>query len=506
MQNALEQESYKKNTAEVILIILLGFCYLFPVFRSEIFLYSAFFDDFYYYLKIAENYCSGEGFSFTKGVYTNGYQPFYQYFICALVYLSKLFGVNTLVFIRTMLTLTFTGFSLLLLKTIKPRFVFSRVVFLCGLFSYYFISANGMESLFIIPVLALFMIKLSANSATIFEVALYSVLCFFVRIDSFVILIPVVLYHLLSNHLLTGRKFFKTIAAFIIASIPLIIYLLYNHFYFGTLFPISGIAKTVVGFSGFHAATFKFFITRTMPLNLIFILGVFLCLFFYFKPYRQRNRLLVVYLVGTALLYIQNSLRSDWNIWPWYFYPFPVSILFASKEANFNLKSVAKFYRYAFYAVVITLPLFILYLVTTTAPREPEVMNTAALKVNEFEKNNNGIYAMGDRAGIVGYLLESPLVQLEGLVMDTTYLNQLKTKKRVSDLLNDYKVDYYIVSNPKKINDSTYLVSEPSQSHGYSYKLQDTISWPVMMDFIQQSNYTFKKNIEVHTIIFKVPK
>jgi len=506
MQNALEQESYKKNIAEIILIILLGFCYLFPVFRGEIFLYSAFFDDFYYYLKIAENYCSGEGFSFTKGVHTNGYQPFYQYFICGLVYLSKLFGVNTLVFIRISLSITFSSFSFLLLRQIKPRFIFSRVVFLCGLFSYYFISANGMESLFIIPVLAIFMIRLSINRASVFEVALSCVLCFFLRIDSFIILIPVVLYHLLTNRFLTGAKFPKTITAFLVASIPLIIYLLYNHFYFGTLFPISGIAKSVVGFSGFHAATFKFFITRTMPLNLVFILGVFLCLLFFFRPYQQRNRILVVYLIGTALLYIQNSLRSDWNIWPWYFYPFPVSILLASKEADFNLKNVAGYYRYAFYIVVITLPVFLLYLFTLTAPREPEVMNTAALKVNEFEKNNKGIYAMGDRAGIVGYLLKSPLVQLEGLVMDTAYLNSLKTEKKVRDLLNNYKTDYYIVSNPKKINDSTYLVSEPSQSHGYSYKLQDTISWPVMMDFIQQSNYTFKKNIAVHTIIFKVPK
>jgi len=506
MQSALGQDSLKKNIAEIILVILLGFCYLFPVFRSDIFLYSAFFDDFYYYLKIAENYCSGNGFSFTKGISTNGYQPFYQYFICALVYLSKLVGVNTLVFIRAVLALTFTGFSLLLLRQIKPQFIFSRVVFLCGIFSYYFISANGMESLFIIPVLALFVIRMSANKATVFEVALYCVLCFFLRIDSFVVLTPVVLYYLFSNHLLTGKKILKTIASFIVAAIPLVIYLLYNHFYFGTLFPISGIAKSVVGFSGFHGATFKFFISRTMPLNLVFVTGVFLCLFFFFKPYGKKKWILVFYLAGTALLYIQNSLRSDWNIWPWYFYPFPVSILLTSKEADFNLKSVAKYYRYAFFLVAVTLPLFLLYLTTTTAPREPEVMNTAAIKVNEFEKKNNGIYAMGDRAGIVGYLLESPLIQLEGLVMDTTYLNRLKTEKRVSDLLNNYKVDYYIVSNPKKINDSTYLVSEPSQSHGYSYKLKDTISWPVMMDFTQQSNYTFKKNIAVHTIIFKVPK
>ena len=130
MQSALRQDSLKKNMAEIILVILLGFCYLFPVFRSDIFLYSAFFDDFYYYLKIAENYCSGNGFSFTKGISTNGYQPFYQYFICALVYLSKLVGVNTLVFIRAVLALTFTGFSLLLLRQIKPQFIFSRVVFL----------------------------------------------------------------------------------------------------------------------------------------------------------------------------------------------------------------------------------------------------------------------------------------------------------------------------------------------------------------------------------------
>jgi hypothetical protein len=53
---------------------------------------------------------------------------------------------------------------------------------------------------------------------------------------------------------------------------------------------------------------------------------------------------------------------------------------------------------------------------------------------------------MGDRAGSVGYLLKSPLVQLEGLVMDKPFLENIKQQRPLKTVLQQYGVRYYITT------------------------------------------------------------
>jgi hypothetical protein len=155
-------------------------------------------------------------------------------------------------------------------------------------------------------------------------------------------------------------------------------------------------------------------------------------------------------------------------------------------------------------AVVIVVSSAVLY--ALQLDRDPIIVN--GFKVKEFEKNHPGTYAMGDRAGIVGYLASSPVVQLEGLVMDKNFLDKLKHSKKLIDLLQSYKVDYYITysNSTKEIGNSAFIVSEPFQSHGFSPKIVDTISWPVSYRFSIEEKYNKKAALSTETIIFKVPK
>lgn len=78
-------------------------------------------------------------------------------------------------------------------------------------------------------------------------------------------------------------------------------------------------------------------------------------------------------------------------------------------------------------------------------------INQAGLELREFEREHPGVYAMGDRAGVVGYLLKAPGVQLEGLVMSPVYLARLKTASSIEELLDAYGVDYYVATNPVRL-------------------------------------------------------
>src|SRR5687767_8783286 len=111
---ALKEKNIRQLST--IIIVFLSFCFLFPVFRLDIPLYSTFTDDFFYYLQIASNYNKGLGFSFTPGIATNGFQPLYQWLIIILVYLADLIQVNELVFIKVVLSIIFFLSSFLLQK------------------------------------------------------------------------------------------------------------------------------------------------------------------------------------------------------------------------------------------------------------------------------------------------------------------------------------------------------------------------------------------------------
>jgi hypothetical protein len=59
---------------------------------------------------------------------------------------------------------------------------------------------------------------------------------------------------------------------------------------------------------------------------------------------------------------------------------------------------------------------------------------------------------MGDRAGMVGYLLGDPLVQTEGLMMDPGYLLHIRNQDDLLATLRTYGVRYYIVSERRELS------------------------------------------------------
>jgi hypothetical protein len=70
---------------------------------------------------------------------------------------------------------------------------------------------------------------------------------------------------------------------------------------------------------------------------------------------------------------------------------------------------------------------------------------------------------MGDRAGIVGYLLEDGVLQMEGLEEDRALLRDIAAQRNLVEVLQERDVEYYVATNPGRQN-GCYEWCEPAQA------------------------------------------
>ena len=143
---------------------------------------------------------------------------------------------------------------------------------------------------------------------------------------------------------------------------------------------------------------------------------------------------------------------------------------------------------------------------------------THSRKIKEFIKSNPGTYAMGDRAGLVAYISDASILQLEGLASNYQLLDHIKHNDDLISVLHENRIDYLLVSIYKplrKINNSYYYVESPSSTQcGNStpklkgYLLTDPIFFYTASD--EQSalykNITGMPPPTTYTYIFRIEK
>jgi hypothetical protein len=122
-------------------------------------------------------------------------------------------------------------------------------------------------------------------------------------------------------------------------------------------------------------------------------------------------------------------------------------------------------------------------------------MYQTAIFVKQFSATHPGIYAMGDRAGMVSYLLPYPLVQTEGLVMDRDFLDLIKRRTPLREVLDKYGVRYYI-SIATKPYTGCYEASEPFEAGPQSPHM--------LAEFCEQPVTEFTDTDGIKTLIFRL--
>jgi len=246
------------------------------------------------------------------------------------------------------------------------------------------------------------------------------------------------------------RRVFRGVqlAAFAAASgIPLLAYLALNEHFFHRLLPISGVAKQLKGSLWPSSLALR----SWHGLNGLILAFAVFCLIAYLILIRRRTTLspvdrvlLPVLLAFPALHLLVLSVLSDWKLWGWYNYSLRFGILGIVLFLVFVVPETRK--KQSYLLGPLTLLLSFLVLALSFYHIDPEMVGiaNAAERLAKFEDTHPGRYAMGDRAGMFGYLSPGVVIQMEGLMRNSACLDHIRHEQPLRALLRDYRADYYV--------------------------------------------------------------
>lgn len=432
----------------LLLYIAIAIATLFSRFLGRTPLLAFYEDDFFYYLKVAQNLVA-HGMSSFDGVHlTNGYHPLWEAVITGLYTLVKgqLFFVGLQIITLLAASASYVGakalFKLLGLEGWLADLA-ALLVSLQGLVLF----RGGMEIILTIPLgiwLILFMLRRGESPRRLFAAGFLASLLALSRLDAIFLV-----FLLLLAKLWASPRSLRQAPTFFAGTVLFPLYLLFNHLYFHSALPVSGRAKQL---RLMHFPSWRGPVSLVYPLthtNLIFVWAALLlfvagCALGYRARRslsRERLAFLWALLLFPVLHLLVLSAMSDWQLWGWYSYPLVFSSIAAcallfGKDAPTKAGAVTA-------GLLVCLLSILLLGYVVLGPRAAASYAVSA-RIAEFMNEHPGTYAMGDRAGAVGYLANQPLIQLEGLMMDSAYLNRLQASEPLSEVLHDYGVTYYV--------------------------------------------------------------
>ncbi len=469
-------------------------------------------DDFFYYLVVARHILAGQGSTFDGTHLTNGYHPLWMLVFLVLVPLvhGRLLFIVFALLVTGLVLWTYGSAAACLRQYTTP---FAAQCIAAFLAINLVIISGGMEITLAVPLLfALCRYRLLHFQWRPWQALIYGLLAaatVLARLDSALFVLVLALLDLALSSDVPLRTRLRAVGPFIAGMSPVLLYLGLNLRWFGTAMPISSHAKQLRFHHTFtmqplHTILSQFFpeiSTLTRPITLVLLCSVLLLAFFGRGrlPTGQRGVVWALLLFMPLHLTIL-SFTSDWPVWRWYLYPFLVCglgsaiVLLARTERVFVV-------RYP-YTGFLALLLFLFAAIHITAFNVPDTTNLrsgrysfyfAATDISDFAATHPGIYAMGDRAGMVGYYLPDPLVQTEGLMMDKPFLENIRLQRNLLDVLRTYKVRYFIATNPLPQR-SCFLVREPVQGGNDAPSMRGT--------FCSQPVHSFESADHFRTLIF----
>ncbi len=452
-------------------------------------------DDLLYYLKVAQNLAQGNGSTFNGMVATNGYQPLW---FLVLTVLSRATRNPTAILTFLALTDFFAALLTFLLARrlvestgVRPLVVFAfaawTTLYSLTLFFY------GMETTLTVPLMLGVICLLrdvawltrSARHTFVFGLLLSGMVLS--RIDTLIF----------GGLLLAGILLFpslrclvrpRLVLGLLLGLLPIAIYFGINHLLFQTWLPVSGMAKELKFGRAPSLEPWRVFfhpLAGAFTLLLLGGMGIF---------HRIRRRLSpidrVVFLSTLSfpfIYYFILSCVSDWTLWGWYMYPLRAAVC-----VSFVLLC-----SWPPLSRILALPWVTGALVLTVVcgvglmrwTRQQADIQAASVEIAAFAQAHHGTYAMGDRAGRVAYLLDDPVVQTEGLMMDKDYLRFVRQQTPLRDVLAHYGVHYYIATAYKPFT-GCFEANEPAKAGPASAHMRAEFCGPPVATFLHEGTRT----------------
>jgi len=475
-------------------------------------------DDLWYYIKVAENILLERGSTFDGITPTNGYHPLWMGVLLAILRISG--GLYPLLIVLALVIAASTAVTFEMARRMIAKFVGTD-----GLFAwagatatavyFYVVAKHGMEVVLTVPLMLVFLWRVWTNPRSLSEpkslilTGLVASAVILSRLDSlmYVALFAVayVAYEGFSPKVVVPRGLY-----FAIGLLPVAGYALFNSLLFDGPLPVSGAAKQLVEAPFIQFGWRDYQVSRGIHYALIYpsaalvFVGLVTALVRTGKVERRALFLAVLPTLVFPFVFqlVQTSL-SDWPIWDWYLYPYIAATPIAIGVVGHVLQTqhdqldhaVAKFR----YKAWIPGAVCAIFLVSAAFPwaggKQKKSMQEFAEALIGFSESHPGRYAMGDRAGIVGIMLQHPLVQLEGLVGDRRFLENIKRRRNLVEVLAEYDVDYYVTSAfVKRCN--CYETFEPQKAGPYSPKMAGV--------FCQRPAMVFRTRENVTSVVFSL--
>jgi hypothetical protein len=434
---------------------------------------GAFDDDFFYYAQVARHLAQGAGSTFDGIHRTNGYHPLWLLCLTAFTWIG---GGRFFFVLVTLATAVSLGSVFMLTLQILRRLGVSPagqyVVAALITFQAELLLQGGMEVVLALPLLLLllwvFLKATKLDGWFYLRCGALASLCVLARLDSVLLvgLLPV----LGLRELRSLQRAIKAFFAFSAGLAPVWAYLWLNKIWFGSWMTVSAQAKEL---RLHHTPQFAPLLSLVHPLTTVRLLvaipgalcGVVLAGFLWKHggELSARTRAMLWTLaLFPAVYFALLCVLSDWPLWYWYFYPLVLACLGCGAALSVWLRPTERTW------VMLALGLTVVSVGYRAAynrshPPSKNPLFLAARDVASFAESHPGIYAMGDRGGTVAYLMNSPLIQLEGLMMDRAYLKRLQERPALDTMLREYGVRYY-VSTDATLKDGCFTTREPLES------------------------------------------
>jgi hypothetical protein len=477
-------------------------------------LYLSYFeDDYFYYLIVAKNIVLHGMSSFDGIRSTNGYQPLWQMINTGLYWVFRDHRAFFIVLLLVVFLLVIGTY-----RTLRRTQVLmgenKGYGLACALLSISFmaaISRTGMEVSLTLFLLTLFWHRMASSpleDQTPMGALLSGLLASGVvlgRLDAFVV---ITLYLLLTaiRPRNTRSAALRSGLYFCFGLLPVAVYFAWNHAVFGTLLPISGVAKNLKS-PWIPTASTLISLFKVRSVNLLltwpsFVLGTL----FVLQSNRVQTgveradlgvrRVQLCILLHPVFFYGILTFTSDWPIWSWYLYPLvPVAALLGPKAL-----SGWKVLRPQILVERATLAVGCVYVLMVAGMLRynftERLLYQQAEELQEFSLSHPGRYAMGGGAGVPGYVMTSTLVQVEGLMGDRAFLSRIRNREPLIQALQELKVDYYttmLMRGPQP--GPCYTLREPEMAGFASPVMAGRLCSPVA-DFVNPEGH--------HLLVFDV--
>lgn len=464
-----------------ILFTIASVAALFTRFFHHGLLLGFFQDDFYYYLKIADNLAQHGLSSFDGTHLTNGYHPLWllTFTLLRLLLRGAPFFVALQALTLACALLCFAAAERIFRTLHVPNPLCSLGPFLVSMQALLLLR-YGMEVTLALPLglwLVAYLLDVDATTRppTVLWLSLLASLTVLARLDAALLIASLFLALLLTTSHLRSRTHLLSLA---LGGIPLYLYLLINHRVFHLLLPVSSHAKQLKSTLLPSSSTVLGLLHPLDRMKMIFILPCLLLLAAGLLAFLRASRnlprshaaILLAALLFPLLQVSALSTLSDWTLWPWYFYSFVFS-----SAASIALLAIIPLpgahtlaSRALLPASLMLAGAYLAYIAAYSALLPTSVgIYTSSRALASYMDAHPGIYAMGDQAGTTAFLSSQPVIQLEGLVMDADFLRKIKAQEPLRQILADYGANFYVTLAPATAQ-PCLSVREPSQAGPHS--------------------------------------